>query len=182
VTAGGGGMIVGEDAELLRWVRHLSTTARAGLDYEHDAVGFNYRMTNLQAAVGCAQMERLDEFVAAKQRIDRRYRAELRGVPGVGFFPEAQWATSACWFSGLILGADARRGVRELCGLLRERGIEARTFWKPVHLQAPYAGCPRGAMTVCEDLWHRVLTLPCSTHLSDAQQAFVIATMRELLT
>ncbi len=142
VTAGGGGMVVGDDPELLRWVRHLSTTARAGIDYEHDAVGFNYRMTNLQAAVGCAQMERLDEFVANKRRIDARYRAELRGLPGVSEFPSVPWAESACWFSGAVIGPDARHDVRSLCTELRKHGIEARTFWKPVHLQAPYAACP----------------------------------------
>lgn len=181
VTAGGGGMVVGQDPELMRWVRHLSTTARAGLDYEHDAVGFNYRMTNLQAAVGCAQMERLDEFVAAKRRIDARYRAELRGVSGVDFFPTAEWAESACWFSGVTIASNARHKVRELCALMRERGIEARTFWKPIHLQAPYADSPKSAMPVCEDIWHRILTLPCSTHLTEQEQAFVIETLRELL-
>lgn len=181
VTAGGGGMVVGNDAELMRWVRHLSTTARAGIDYEHDAVGFNYRMTNLQAAVGCAQMERLDEFVAAKRRIDSRYRESLRGVAGVGVFPVADWAESACWFSGVTIAPDAKRNVRELCAAMRERGIEGRTFWKPIHLQAPYADCPRSAMPVSEDIWHRILTLPCSTHLTEQEQTFVIDTVRELL-
>lgn len=181
VTAGGGGMVVGQDAELMRWVRHLSTTARAGIDYEHDAVGFNYRMTNLQAAVGCAQMERLDEFVAAKRRIDARYRDSLRNVAGVGLFPLADWAQSACWFSGITIAPGSKRSVRELCSLMRERGIEARTFWKPIHLQAPYATSPRTAMPVSEDIWHRILTLPCSTHLTEQEQTFVIDTLRELL-
>jgi perosamine synthetase len=180
VTAGGGGMVVGGDEKLMRWVRHLSTTARASLEYEHDAVGFNYRMTNLQAAVGCAQMERLEEFVTAKRCIDARYRSELADA-GVGFFPVASWATSACWFSGAILKPGASRDVRSLCASMRERGIEARTFWKPVHLQAPYAACPRTEMPVCEQFWQRILTLPCSTNLTDADQAFVIRTLRELL-
>jgi perosamine synthetase len=181
VTAGGGGMVVGQDSELMRRVRHLSTTARSGIDYEHDAVGFNYRMTNLQAAVGCAQMERLDEFVAAKRRIDARYREALRDSPGVGVFPVADWAESACWFSGVTIAPGAKHTVRELCTLMRERGIEARTFWKPIHLQIPYAACPRTAMPVCEDIWHRILTLPCSTHLAEQEQTFVIETLRELL-
>jgi dTDP-4-amino-4,6-dideoxygalactose transaminase len=180
VTAGGGGMVVGDDAELMRWVRHLSTTARAGIEYEHDAVGFNYRMTNLQAAVGCAQMERLDEFVAAKQHIDARYREELRDIQSLGLFPVADWSTSACWFSGVtVMGAHT---VRALCARLRESGIEARTFWKPIHLQAPYAGCPRTSMSVSEEIWHRILTLPCSTQLTVAEQSLVISTLRGLLT
>jgi perosamine synthetase len=181
VTAGGGGMIVGDDAELMRWVRHLSTTARSGIDYEHDAVGFNYRMTNLQAAVGCAQMERLDEFVAAKQRIDAGYREGLRGVGSLEFFPIVAGTTSACWFSGVLLSRNSRHTVPALCGQMRENGIEARTFWKPIHLQAPYAGCPRTEMPVSDDIWHRILTLPCSTNLTPDQQAFVIETLRRLL-
>jgi perosamine synthetase len=181
VTAGGGGMVVGQDPELMRRARHLSTTARSGPDYEHDAVGFNYRMTNLQAAVGCAQMERLEEFVRAKQRIDARYRAELREVPALDFFPVAAWATSACWFAGVMLGADAPVDVRAACKLLRERGIEARTFWKPVHLQSPYAASPRASMDTCEGFWPRILTLPCSTSLTDSEQDFVIKSVREIL-
>jgi perosamine synthetase len=180
VTAGGGGVVVGQDAQLMKRVRHLSTTARSGPDYDHDEVGFNYRMTNLQAAVGCAQMERLDEFVAAKRRIDARYRAELADLPGVEMFPAAAWAESACWFTGVLLSSGEQ--VRATCAALRENGIEARTFWKPVHLQRPYLHCPCTEMPVCESVWDRVLTLPCSTHLSGDEQAFVIATLRRLLT
>ncbi len=179
VTAGGGGMVVGQDAELMKRVRHLSTTARAGTDYDHDAVGFNYRMTNLQAAVGCAQMERADEFVAAKRRIDARYREELANVPGVAFFPVADWAASACWFPGVLLPSGEK--VRALCTALKESGIEARTFWKPIHLQRPYMECPRTEMSVCEGIWSRVLTLPCSTNLTHEEQGRVIATLRGLL-
>ena len=175
-------MVVGQDADLMRWIRHLSTTARSGIEYEHDAVGFNYRMTNLQAAVGCAQMEQLNEFVAAKRRIDARYRAELRDIPKLEMFPVAGWALSACWFSGVVVAPGARHDVRSLCDLLRDRGIEARRFWKPVHLQAPYAGSPRGQMSVCESIWSRVLTLPCSTGLKDSEQSHVIEAVTEVLT
>lgn len=179
VTAGGGGMVVGQDAELMKRVRHLSTTARVGTDYDHDVVGFNYRMTNLQAAVGCAQMERAEEFVAAKRRIDARYRAELADVPGVEQFPVAAFAESACWFSGVLLSSGEK--VRATCAALKEGGIEARTFWKPIHLQRPYMDCPHTDMSVCENIWSRVLTLPCSTHLTAEEQTRVIATLRGLL-
>lgn len=179
VTAGGGGMIVGQDGALMKRVRHLSTTARVGTDYDHDAVGFNYRMTNLQAAVGCAQMERAEEFVAAKRRIAARYREELADLSGVEMFPCADWALSACWFSGVLLSSGDK--VRATCAALRQSGIEARTFWKPIHLQRPYSDCPRTDMPVCESVWDRVLTLPCSTHLTSEEQTRVIATLRGLL-
>lgn len=181
VTAGGGGMVIGNDPELLRHARHISTTARVGNDYDHDCIGYNYRMTNLQAAVGCAQMERLDEFVAAKRRIDARYRTELAALPGIAGFPAPAWGESACWFSGIVVDRQGHRPVAELAALLRDRGIEARTFWKPVHLQRPFAAAPRSRMDVCESLWQRILTLPCSTHLSDDDQARVIAAVKDVL-
>jgi perosamine synthetase len=181
VTAGGGGLVLGDEPDLMRRVRHLSTTARSGADYDHDAVGFNYRMTNLQAAVGCAQLERLAEFVEAKQHIDASYRKGLDGLESIDFFPAAEWAISACWFSGVVLHPHSGRTVPDLCSNLRERGIEARSFWKPVHLQTPYADCPRTAMTVSEGVWSRVLTLPCSTQLTPSDQMYVVETLRGLL-
>ena len=182
VTAGGGGAVVGGDAELLSLVRHLSTTARVGIAYDHDRVGYNYRMTNLQAAVGCAQMERVDELVARKRAIDARYREAFADIASVRPFPAPPWAESACWFSGVLIGEHTPGGVPALCASLKERGVEARTFWKPVHLQAPYAACPRTPMPVSDSVAPRVLTLPCSTGLTDADQGRVIDLVRELLT
>lgn len=172
VTAGGGGALVGSDPAMMRLARHLSTTARVGQEYEHDQVGYNYRMTNLQAAVGCAQMEQLEPFVAAKRRIARRYDDAFAGLKGTGRFPAAPWAESACWFSGLTVDAPDTATLREA---LRGNGIDARPFWKPMHLQRPYRDAPRTALSVTESLWRRIVTLPCSTHLSDSEQDRVIA-------
>src|SRR5262249_52023965 len=127
VTAGGGGAICGDDAELCRKVRHLTTTARVGEEYDHDRVGYNYRMTNLEAAVGCAQMERLDGLVGRKREIDAAYRRALADLDAE-FFPAPNWASSGCWFSGIVTPR-----VRTLIAPLRARGIGARTFWKPMH-------------------------------------------------
>lgn len=181
VTAGGGGAILGRDKALLDRVRHLSTTARVGADYDHDAVGYNYRMTNLQAAVGCAQMELLGGFVAAKRRIARRYDEAFADIQGIGRFPRASWAESACWFSGLVL--DPARGARasRIRETLRGNRVDARPFWKPMHLQAPYREAPRTALPVTERLWPLVLTLPCSTNLSQADQDHVIQAVRAAL-
>lgn len=181
VTAGGGGALVGTDRALLARARHLSTTARTGEDYEHDAVGYNYRMTNLQAAVGCAQMERLDALVAAKRRIHRRYEQAFADLAGIGWFPSGPWAESACWFSGLVLDAARAHRAAAIRTRLRERGIDARPFWRPMHLQPPYRDAPRADLAFSESLWPRVLTLPCSTHLTDAEQDRVIAETRAAL-
>lgn len=181
VTAGGGGVVTGNDEALCANVRHLTTTARAGADYTHDVIGFNYRMTNLEAAVGCAQMECLDGFVSAKRRIAQRYDEALSGIPGVGLFPDAPWAESACWFSGVTLSSAATPDVSAVIDALLERGIGARPFWKPVHLQVPYAKVPVEPVPVTTSVWDRVLTLPCSTNLTDEDQDGVIAMVTDIL-
>lgn len=179
VTAGGGGALFSEDADLLALVRHLTTTARQGTDYLHDRVGFNYRMTNLQAAVGCAQMERFDQFVAAKRRIRRTYDAAFGGRAGVSLFPQPAWGDSECWFSGVVL--DRRHDLAAIRANLRASGIDARPFWRPMHLQPAFADAPRTAMPVVESAWDRILTLPCSTGITDAELAKVIAAVTEVL-
>jgi dTDP-4-amino-4,6-dideoxygalactose transaminase len=179
VTAGGGGALFGQDAELLDLVRHLTTTARRGTDYLHDRVGFNYRMTNLQAAVGCAQLERLEEFVAAKRRIRATYDAAFGGRPGVSLFPQPAWGESECWFSGIVL--ERAQDLPAIRDRLRERGIDARPFWRPMHLQPAFAEAPRTAMPVVEGMWQHILTLPCSTGITAAELDTVIAAVSELL-
>lgn len=178
VTSGGGGMVVGNDEDLLERVRHLTTTARTSADYTFDCVGYNYRITNLQAAVGCAQMERLAEFITAKRSVRRRYSEAFSDLSGVGSFPGLDDECSTCWLSGIVVWDSTRPQPANAAELLRQLGIEARTFWKPAHLQAPYAGSPRADLSVTEDLWARILTLPCSTSLTDAQQDRVIDAVR----
>jgi perosamine synthetase len=181
VTCGGGGAIVGDDPDLMRAVRHLTTTARVGGDYDHDRVGFNYRMTNLEAAVGCAQLERLDELVARKRAITAHYERAFSGLPGVTPFPRAPWGESACWFGGFVAGPDSPLPGGAIIDRLAARGIGARRFWKPMHLQAPYADCPTGTLEVTEGIWERIVTLPSSTGLTDAQRETVVAAVRETL-
>lgn len=178
VTAGGGGVVIGNDPALIKLVRHLTTTARAGEDYIHDRVGFNYRMTNLQAAVGVAQLEQLETFVAAKRRIRATYDAAFAGTPGLAPFPQPADSDSECWFSGFVATA---RPVSDLRAALKAEGIDARPFWVPMHLQPIFAEAPRTAMPVCEALYPRLLTLPCSTGLTNAEQDQVIAALKAAL-
>ena len=181
VTAGGGGAVCGNDQAVVAQARHLGTTARCGTEYDHDRVGYNYRMTNLQAAVGCAQMERVDDLVARKRVISRRYTAAFTDIPGIGFFPRPDWADSACWFSGITLDENRRPTVGDVVEELRSRGIDGRSFWKPIHLQKPYLSAPREAMLVCDVVWSSILTLPCSTGLSEADQNRIIGALKEVL-
>jgi aminotransferase in exopolysaccharide biosynthesis len=181
VTAGGGGGVVGNDKELVQLVHHLTTTARIGNDYTHDRIGFNYRMTNLQAAVGCAQLENLDVFVEAKRRIRNTYNSELGSIAGIGFFPSPKWAKSACWFSGIILEDQGYPEVSIFCKKMNDKGIGVRTFWKPIHLQIPFENAPKTITPVADSVWSRILTLPSSVNLSDTDQSYVISVLKELL-
>ncbi len=174
VTAGGGGIVAGDNQELLSAVRHISTTARSGEDYVHDEIGFNYRMTNLQAAVGVAQMELLDQMIAAKRRIHARYNAAFDSLAGLCAFPDPEWAESACWFSGVAL-AESKPSILEAVRTdLRKAGVDARPFWQPVHQQLPFSKAPKALAGVSESLKDTILTLPCSTNLSDKEQSQVI--------
>ncbi len=165
----------------LERARHLATTARRGPGYDHDAVGFNYRMSNLQAAVGCAQLAQLPLFLAAKRRIAARYLSSFSSLEDVEPFPVAHWASSAHWLSGVYLpklDATAMDAVRTG---LRARGVDARPFWKPVHLQLPFADAPRRPTPVAERIWSGVLPLPCSTHLTVDEQDQVIDALTSVL-
>lgn len=179
ITAGGGGLLLTNDERIAQWAKHISTTARVSTEYDFDAVGYNYRMTNLQAAVGCAQLERLQEFVDRKREIHAYYKANIDAES----FPIPTWCESACWFSGIILPQGAGlEDVRRLCLQLKDKGIEARSFWKPVHKQMPYKGAVRSeSLAVTEAIWDRVITLPCSTGISDEDLAVVARAVDESL-
>lgn len=181
LTTGGGGAILARDANLLSRVRHLTTTARISRNYDHDEIGFNYRMTNLEAAVGCAQLERLDTLVAAKRRIRQTYDEAFRDLSHVAAFPSPDWAESACWFSGFIF-ENGKRSAIEICNELVNQGVDARPMWKPIHLQTPYAACPFEEATLSERVWSQAVTLPCSTSISDAELDQVISATRNVVS
>ncbi len=179
VTSGGGGAIVGDD-ELLKRVKHLTTTARATVEYDFDEVGFNYRMTNIQAAVGCAQMENLDLFVERKRQIRNYYNNSFNDTLW-GKFPETNG--SSCWFSGIVLEqGKCVEDTRKLAEGLKKHDIEARVFWKPVHLQKPYVNAPKESVVRSEELWERILTLPCSTNITDEELGLVVETLKKVYT
>ena len=135
ITTGGGGMLVTDNAEWASRARYLTTQAKDDpIEYVHNAVGYNYRLTNLLAAMGCAQMEQLDEFVEAKRRIATSYRESLADLPGVRLPEEAEWAFSTFWMYTPLIdekqsGIDSRRLLREL----NANKIQARPLWQPMH-------------------------------------------------
>jgi len=172
ITAGGGGIIVTPNAEQARLVRHLSTQARIGSDYEHDAVGYNYRMTNLNAAVGLAQFERLDAIVAKRRAIAQSYDAAFSNIVGITPMPRATWVNSNCWLYSVQLESEV--AAKSLVEFLQERRIESRIFWRSVSSFAPYQEFSAELNGVSRALSGRVVSLPCSHSLTDVQQNRVI--------
>jgi dTDP-4-amino-4,6-dideoxygalactose transaminase len=180
MTTGGGGMITTDDAALAARARHLTTQAKLpGHGYVHDEVGYNYRLTNIAAAVGVAQLEQLPGFLATKRRIATRYAQALVDLP-VTLPPHAAWAEPTWWMYSVLLSAGG--GVPErVVEQMADRGIQTRPLWQPVHRQRPYRSAPRLGGTVAEDIWRRGLSLPCSVALTDAGQDRVVGALRALV-
>ncbi|MBH61767.1 MAG: pyridoxal-5'-phosphate-dependent protein [Alphaproteobacteria bacterium] len=172
VTAGGGGMVLIDDDEVAQRIRHLSTQARVGADYLHDERGFNYRMTNVNAAIGLAQLERLSELVEAKQTIARRYDDFVATCPHMEAMPRLPWAESSCWlYSVAVTNAETAAG---LLRYLNDRGVGARSFWRSLSAQGPYSDSPAALTGVSRQLSGRVVSLPCSTDLAVSDQYRII--------
>lgn len=181
VTSGGGGAVVGNNEQMMKKIKHLSTTARVSAEYDFDMVGFNYRMTNIQAAVGCAQLERMDKLVQKKSWIRGRYKELLGDVDGIRFFPEPADCKSSCWFSGIVIEDADHEKVIGICGKMKKFGIEAKTFWKPVHMQKPYENAIRAdSLEATDALWSRMLTLPCSTNITETEIEIVAASLKKV--
>ena len=174
-TTGGGGMIVTDDEQLAARAKHLTTQAKVpDVGYLHDEVGYNYRLTNVAAALGIAQLERLPEFVAAKRRIAARYDEAFAELP-VEPPPRTPGADSTYWLYSVLVPRDRRDALLEH---LDARGVGARALWRPLHAQPPYAGAARLGGDVGDDLFARGVSLPCSTDLTEAEQDRVIEAVR----
>jgi perosamine synthetase len=176
ITTGGGGAITTNDEGLARQARYLTTQAKDDpFEYVHNEIGYNYRMTNLQAALGVAQIEQLALFVQSKQETASIYDAGLSSVEGVTVPREAPWARSNRWLYTILVDANRyRESSRMLAARLKQQGIEARPFWRPVHQQVPYKNCQQYRVEVADDLYREGISLPCSTHISaKARQAVI---------
>ena len=173
ITTGGGGMVTTDDRELADRVRHLSTQARVpAVGYLHDEIGYNYRLTNVAAGLGLAQLDRLDEHVARKRQIAARYDEVL---PALGFElpPRLPGAASTYWlYSALLEDAGDRDALLDH---LHRDGIDARALWRPLHDQPPMRSAARlGSGAVAEGLFARGVSLPSSPSLTEADQDRVL--------
>jgi pyridoxal phosphate-dependent aminotransferase EpsN len=178
ITTSGGGALVARDQALVARARHLATQARAPAPhYEHEEVGFNYRLSNVCAALGRGQLHGLDRKVRRRRDVFDRYVAGLGDLPGVSFMPEAGATTR--WLTVLTIDSDLLGVDRETIRLrLDERGIETRPAWKPMHLQPVFGTAEMLGGAVCEQIFRDGLCLPSGTGLSDADVDRVVAEFR----
>lgn len=169
ITTGGGGMIVTNNEQWARRAKHLTTQAKDDpLEYVHSEIGYNYRLTNLLAAMGCAQMEQLPEFVATKRRIASLYSKGLDKVQGITPMAEAPWAQSTFWLYTILVdrekfGMDSRMLLRKL----ERSNIQTRPLWQPTHRSRAFADCGSFDCPVADRLNAEALSLPSSVGINE---------------
>ena len=179
ITTGGGGMVVTDDQALARRARHLSTQARLpGLAYDHDEVGYNYRLTNVAAALGLAQLEELPRLLGGRRANAARYDAAIADIPGLLPAPRTPWADPSFWLYTPMLATpdiDRRDGV--IAGLATA-GIEARPIWTPIHRTRLYQDAARIGGAAAESIFAGAFCLPSSSSQTDADRDRVIGCLR----
>jgi perosamine synthetase len=180
MTTGGGGALFSNDPHHAARARHLSTTAKTDpVEFDHDEVGFNYRMSNMAAALGVGQLRQMDHFIARKTAIAKTYAAALQNHPLIlGSCPDTPHVTSNHWLHTLIL----RENSRPLLKQLASRGIQARPLWKPLSTLSFLANCHIHSDQAARQLAENCLSIPCSVGLTDAEQEEVIGAILSLLT
>lgn len=175
ITAAGGGMVLARERDRLEHIRHLSLQARvpATLEYEHDEVGFNYVLSNLHAAVGLAQLERLDQMLARRRSTAARYAEALKDAEDLHFSVEQPWAHSNYWLMSVLVQEGGRTRA-QLAHELDRAGVDARPFFTPLPALTPYSGSDPATFPVARDLHARGLNIPSSASLEPEQQERVI--------
>ncbi len=179
ITTGEGGLLTTDEDALAEKVRFLRDHAMSPEKrYWHTEVGFNYRMTNLQAALGVAQMERIEEFIARKRWIAESYNQGLREVAAIRLPPEAPWATSVYWMYSILLNKDFPLSRDEVMARLRQQNIDSRPFFYPIHVQPPYQADI--SLPVAENLSRRGINLPSAVTLSEEDIQRIVQAIREM--
>ncbi len=176
ITTGGGGMLVTDDEALARRARHLSTQARLpGAAYDHDEVGYNYRLTNVAAALGLAQLEELDDLLDARRANAAAYDTAIAGMPAMRPAPRAPWADPSFWLYTCAVAPERGPGARDrVLAALSTAGVDARPIWTPLHLTRLWHDAPRIGGAVAEAIFEVAFSLPSSSSLDDARRQRVI--------
>jgi pyridoxal phosphate-dependent aminotransferase EpsN len=169
ITTSGGGMLVSDDPDMIKRARFLATQARdPAPHYQHSVVGFNYRLSNVLAAIGRGQLRLLADHVAARRRNFAFYRDTIGALPGVRMMPQAAYGESNCWLTCITINPSEFGATREQVRMALEQvNIEARPIWKPLHLQPVFAGCRSVGGKVSEQIFADGLCLPSGSNLSE---------------
>lgn len=169
ITTSGGGMLVSDDEEVITHARHLSTQAKdPGPFYRHSEIGFNYRLSNVCAAIGIGQLEVLDERIQRRKEINRFYKKRFEKLPGIEFMPEADFGEPNYWLTSITVD-PAKFGVscEDIRLALEDINVESRRIWVPMHLQKPFADCRMRGGAVSERLFETGLCLPSGSAMTD---------------
>lgn len=168
ITTGGGGAILTNDEKLADYAKHLTTTAKIPhkWEYIHDEIGYNYRMPNINAALGCAQLEQLDGFIEKKRRLVVKYEELFNDIYGVELFQEASFAKGNYWLQTLILDEKLYK-KEDVLATLNQNGVMARPVWNPLHKLPAYKDCPKSDLTITDELAKRIVNIPSSAYLGE---------------
>lgn len=183
ITTSGGGALGSDDGDLITQARFLATQARdPAPHYEHSTFGYNYRLSNICAALGCAQLEVLGERVERRRGISARYEAALGQIPGVRFLSERAGSRANRWLTVILIDPSITGADREMVRLaLQAAGIEARPAWKPMHMQPVFAGATSIGGKVAEEIFEQGLCLPSGTAMSDGDVDRIAALVASVL-
>jgi len=187
ITTSGGGMLISEDMQLLSKARFLATQARdPAVHYQHSVMGYNYRMSNILAGVGRAQLQVLNERVDARRAINETYRAAFEDIEGIQFMPELMDTRSNRWLTAMTVNPSiCGLNVSELIEALTAQNIEARPVWKPLHLQPLFSSATyyshKGEASISDRLFETGLCLPSGSSMTASNQQRVITCIQELL-
>ena len=180
ITTSGGGMLVSDDPEYVRQAKFLSTQARdPAPHYQHSHIGYNYRMSNLLAAVGRGQLARLTSKIARRNQIKEFYKNALVGILGIEFMPDASYGEPNNWLTVILVDPELFGADREAVRLaLEAENIESRPVWKPMHMQPVFRGCRKRGGEVAEEIFNRGLCLPSGNSLSNYDQERIIGIIK----
>jgi pyridoxal phosphate-dependent aminotransferase EpsN len=184
ITTSGGGMLVTNNAQWAAAARHLATQARdPAPHYQHSQIGYNYRLSNLLAAIGRGQLAVLDDRVARRRANFEFYRSVLRDIPGICFMPEASFGRASRWLTCLLIDSELHAITpSEICAAMATQHIEARPMWKPMHRQPVFAHHRVRGGRVSDEIFRRGLCLPSGSSLADQDRRRVVDVFRAILT
>lgn len=175
ITTGGGGMIVSDNEDLLKRAKHLTTQAKSDeLYYTHDEIGYNYRMTNLQAALGLGQLEQLEKFIEVKKANYDFYKKSLKHIKGLKILDFREDIRSNYWFYALYLEENYPLGRNELIEYLSTKKVQTRPIWGLISDQKPYLDSQKFEITLAKDYLTKVVNIPCSSSLTRDAVAYVV--------